>query len=76
MVRAFILVKTSPGEAATVAETVRDQAAVEEAHAVAGQYDVIVEAIGQEVYDVVDGVATGLRNVTGVADTRTYICLE
>ncbi|WP_159903532.1 Lrp/AsnC ligand binding domain-containing protein [Salinirussus salinus] len=76
MVRAFILVKTSPGEAAAVAKAVHDQAAVEEAHVVAGQYDVIVEAVGEEVYDVIDGVATGLRDVTGVADTRTYICLE
>lgn len=76
MVRAFILVKTNPGEAATVVEAVRGQGAVEEAHVVAGQYDIIVEAVGGEVYDVIDGVATGLRDVAGVADTRTYICLE
>jgi len=76
MVRAFVLVKTAPGDAADVVESVRGQSAVEEAHVVAGEYDIVVEALAGEVYDIIDGVATGLRDVSGVADTRTYICLE
>ena len=78
MVRAFVLVKTetAPGEAAGVVESVRGKSAVREAHVVAGEYDIVVEALAGEVYDIIDGVATGLRSVSGVADTRTYICLE
>jgi DNA-binding Lrp family transcriptional regulator len=49
---------------------------VEEAHIVAGQYDIIVEVTADEVYDVMHSVATGIRDLDGVADTRTYISLE
>ena len=42
----------------------------------AGQYDIIVEAVGEEVYDLMHGVATQLRDIDGVADTKTYICLD
>jgi DNA-binding Lrp family transcriptional regulator len=76
MASAFIMVKTAPGEATAIAEATRGRSGVREAHIVAGEYDIIVEADGEEVYDVIDGVATGLRDADGVADTRTYVCLE
>ncbi|PSQ04872.1 ArsR family transcriptional regulator [Halobacteriales archaeon QS_5_68_33] len=44
--------------------------------AVAGRYDIIVEAVGEEVYDLMHGVATQLRDIDGIADTKTYICLD
>ena len=45
-------------------------------HVVAGQYDVIAEVQGEEVYSVIHAVATDLTSLDGVVDTRTYICLE
>ncbi|MFC7132531.1 MULTISPECIES: Lrp/AsnC ligand binding domain-containing protein [Salinibaculum] len=76
MVRAFIMVKTSAGKSADLQEALTDIDGVQEAHVVAGQYDIIAEATGEEVYDVIHGVATEARNLDGVVDTRTYICLE
>jgi len=76
MVRAFIMVKTTAGKSAELQESVAAIAGVEEAHVVAGQYDIIIEAAGEEVYDVIHSVATDVRDLDGVADTRTYICLE
>ena len=76
MVRAFIMVKTSAGKSADLQESITGLEGVQEAHVVAGQYDIVVEAEGEEVYDVIHGVATGVRELDGVADTRTYICLE
>jgi len=76
MVRAFIMVKTAAGKSEELLSAIRDEDGVEETHIVAGKYDIIVEAVGQEVYDVMQSVATGIRNMGGVADTRTYICLE
>lgn len=76
MVRAFIMVKTTAGESATVCDLIREMGAVLEAHVVAGQYDIIVEAEGKEVYEVIHAVATDLTELNGVVDTRTYICLE
>lgn len=76
MVRAFIMVKTTAGKSADLQSSIADIEGVQEAHVVAGQYDIIAEAVGEEVYDVIHGVATRVRELDGVVDTRTYICLE
>lgn len=76
MVRAFIMVKTAAGKSAALREQIEEMEAVLEAHVVAGEYDIIVEAMGEEVYEVIHTVATDLTSLEGVVDTRTYICLE
>ncbi len=76
MVRAFIMVKTAAGKSADLREDIDGVEGVLEAHVVAGQYDLITEAEGEEVYDVIHSVATDVRDLDGVVDTRTYICLE
>lgn len=76
MVQAFIMIKTAAGESAAVREQVLAMEPVLEGHVVAGQYDVIAEVQGGEVYEVIHAVATDLTSLDGVVDTRTYICLE
>jgi DNA-binding Lrp family transcriptional regulator len=75
MVKAFIMVKTAAGKSEELVATIQDITGVDEAHIVAGQYDIIVEASSEEVYDLMHSVATELRAIDGVADTKTYICL-
>ncbi len=76
MVRAFIMVKTTAGKSADLQERIESIDGVLSAAVVAGQYDIIVEAEGEEVYAVIHTVATEVRDLEGVVDTRTYICLE
>jgi DNA-binding Lrp family transcriptional regulator len=76
MVRSFIMVKTAAGKSTALLGDITATDGVEEAHVVAGQYDIITEATGEEVYDVIHRVATSIRDLDGVVDTRTYICLE
>ena len=76
MVRAFVMTKTTAGKSEVLQEQIADLAGVLEAHVVAGQYDIIAEAEGEEVYTVMHEVATRIRELDGVADTTTYICLE
>ena len=76
MVRAFIMVKTAAGKSAELQNRIREMEAVLDAHVVAGQYDIIVEAEAEEVYNVIHTVATDLSELDGVVETRTYICLE
>jgi DNA-binding Lrp family transcriptional regulator len=76
MVRAFIMVKTAAGKSADLQNRIREMDAVLDANVVAGQYDIIVEAEAEEVYDVIHTVATEITEFEGVVDTRTYICLE
>jgi len=75
MVRAFIMVKTAAGKSEGLLTTIRDIEGIEEAHIVAGQYDIIAEAVSDEVYDLMHNVATEIRDIDGVAGTKTYICL-
>jgi len=76
MVRAYIMVKTAAGKSEDLLERTRGLVGIEEAHIVAGKYDIIVEVTAEEVYDVLHSVATDIRDLDGVADTRTYITLE
>jgi len=76
MVNAFILVKTVAGKSTEIQERIHGTESVLEAHVVAGQYDVVVEAEAEEVYAVIDTVTTDLRELDGIVDTRTYICLD
>ena len=76
MVLAFIMVKTTAGKSEELQDSIAALEGVVEAHVVAGEYDIIVEAEGPEVYAVMHDVATKIRDLTGVADTKTYICLE
>lgn len=76
MVRAFIMVKTAAGKSADLQSQIGEVDGILDAHVVAGQYDIIAEAEGEEVYTVIHTVATDLHDLDGVVDTRTYICLE
>lgn len=70
------MVKTATGTSAELQDSIRDMHGVVDARVVAGKYDIIVEAEGEEVYSVIHTVATDVRELDGVTDTRTYICLE
>jgi DNA-binding Lrp family transcriptional regulator len=76
MVRAYIMVKTAAGKSEELLDRARGLAGVDEAHIVAGKYDIIVEVSAEEVYDVLHSVATAIRDLDGVVDTRTYFSLE
>lgn len=76
MVRAFVMIKTAAGKSEVLLESIRAVEGVDEAHIVAGQYDIIAETTGEGVYDVMQSVSADIRALDGVSDTRTYICLE
>jgi DNA-binding Lrp family transcriptional regulator len=76
MVRAFMMVTTEAGSSADLQRQIQNIGAVVEANVVAGQYDIIVEVEGESVNSAIHAVATDLRDLGGVTDTRTYICLD
>ena len=76
MVQAFVTMTADTGRVEALHETVRELGGVVEANIVAGDYDVIIEAEAEEVYDVIDAVATEVRSLEDVVDTKTYVCLE
>jgi DNA-binding Lrp family transcriptional regulator len=76
MVRAFVMIKTGPGESEGLVGDIRALAHVTEAHIVAGAYDIIAEVETEEVYDVLQAASTEIQGFTGVTDTKTYISLQ
>lgn len=76
MVHAFIMVRTAAGVAQEVRDSIGDLGSVAECHVVAGEYDVIVEAQGEEVYDILSAAAADIQGVQGVEETKTYVSLS
>ena len=76
MVHAFVMIKTGPGESEGLLKTIRALENVAEAHVVAGDYDIIVEADAAEVYEVLSTASTGIQSLEPVMDTKTYIAMD
>lgn len=76
MVHAYVLVRTDVGGSAGVVEAIRDFDPVNEAHIVAGDWDLVVELNAPEVYDILSTTADRIGSLAGVTDTRTYVSLE
>lgn len=76
MVHAFIMVTTGAGASQEVRTALRDLDPVEEAHVVAGKFDVIVEVDGTEVYDILRTASNDIQSVPGVDETKTYVSLS
>lgn len=76
MVHAFIMVKAAAGRSEDLLASIREQERVTEAHVVAGDFDIVVEADAEEVYDVLQTASSGISGVEGVADTKTYMSID
>lgn len=76
MVHSFVMVKTAAGNIQRVLDSIEDLDGVEEAHVIAGDYDIIVEVEGKDVQESIRTVSTDVRELKGIVDTRTYIALE
>ncbi|PSQ42005.1 ArsR family transcriptional regulator [Halobacteriales archaeon SW_7_68_16] len=75
MVRAYVMIDAVAGESEALIAGVRECRGVEEAHIVAGDHDIIAELEVDQVYEVLNTVSTGIRNLDAVADTKTYVSL-
>lgn len=75
MVNAIVSIIVGAGAAETVAEHLRDVTGVDEAHVVAGSYDVIAEVSGEAVYDILRVVSTEIGGLEGVRASRTYVVI-
>lgn len=76
MVHGFIMVKTAAGASEGLIDPIQQSGGVTEANVVAGDWDIIVEADGEEVYDVLQISSTSISGLDGVEDTKTYVALD
>jgi DNA-binding Lrp family transcriptional regulator len=76
MVHAFIMVKTSAGKSERLVDDIQGLEDVQEAHVVAGDWDVIVEVETEEVYDVLHTAVSDVQDLGGVTETKTYFSMD
>jgi DNA-binding Lrp family transcriptional regulator len=76
MVHGFIMVKTDVGASEGLLDPIRQSNGVTEANIVAGDWDIIVEADGEEVYDVLQVASMAISSLEGVDETKTYVALD
>lgn len=75
MVHAYVLVKTGAGASSSVVEALAAFDAIDEAHVVAGEYDLILEVDADAVDGLVSFVSGEIQALEGVLDTKTYVAL-
>jgi len=76
MVHAVIMVRTGPAASEDVRQSISAIDGVVDAHVVAGDFDIIAEVEGGEVYDVLSTASTDIQALDGVEDTKTYVSLN
>lgn len=75
MVHAFVMVLTAAGASDTLRGEIAAVEGVEEAHVVAGDWDLVVELGGGEMQEVLHAVVGEIQGFADVTDTKTYIAL-
>ena len=76
MVKAFILIDTSPGKAKEVAQKLRAVAGVVYAHTVTGPHDIIMLVESADVSSLGELVVHSIQSVTGVNRSLTSIVAD
>lgn len=75
MVHAFVMVETAAGSAERLLDSLESVEGVDDAHIVAGNYDIIAEVEATEVYEILETVSNEFHGLEGVTDTKTYIAM-
>jgi DNA-binding Lrp family transcriptional regulator len=76
MVKAFILIDTSPGKAKEVTGKIRQVAGVSSAHAVTGPHDIIAVVEAGDVSALGELVVQKIQSVVGVNRSLTSIVAD
>lgn len=76
MAQAYVMVVTAAGTSPKLLPRITALDHVTEAHVIAGDFDVMVEAEAEEMSDIMSVVTHDLQQLDGVGHTRTYVVLE
>lgn len=76
MVHAVIMIRTGPTASQAVRDAIATAEGVVDVHVVAGEFDVIAEIDGDEVYEVLDTATSTIQDTEGVEETKTYVALS
>jgi len=70
------MVDTAVGASEELLGPISEATGVTAANIIAGDWDMIVEADGEEVYDILQVASSMISGMEGVEDTKTYVALD
>jgi DNA-binding Lrp family transcriptional regulator len=73
MIKAYVLVVTSPGDTRGVLNTIKEIPGVVEIHEVMGPYDIVVEIEVESLSDVPSILSDKIRTVPGIESTTSLV---
>lgn len=73
MIKAYVLVVTTPGETRTVALALKDTPSVTEVHEVMGPYDIVAEVEVEQLTDVPAVIIEQIRAIGGIQSTTSLV---
>ncbi len=73
MVKAYVLIVTSPGATRRVAMALRELPGISEVHEVMGPYDVVAELQTDSLTDIPPLLADTIRTMEGVQSTTSLV---
>lgn len=60
----------------TIGKQIANLARVEEVHLIAGEYDILLKARAKNIEDLGEFVTKELKEIDGVGNSRTFVCLN
>ncbi len=73
MIKAYVLVVTSPGATRRVAVALRKLPSISEVHEVMGPYDVVAELETESLTDIPPILADTIRTMDGIQSTTSLV---
>lgn len=76
MVRAYVLISTSPGKAIDVVSRMVDQEGIIQADAITGEYDCIAQIEASDVAGIGSLIVEKIQRIDGVFKTVTCLAVQ
>lgn len=73
MVKAYVLIVTSPGATRRVAHAVKELRYVAEVHEVMGPYDIVAEIETESLQEIPGLLAEQIRTIDGIQSTTSLV---
>lgn len=73
MVKAYVLIVTTPGHTRAVTDAIRDIPHVSEIHEVMGPYDIVVELEADELTEIPPILTERIRTLEGIQSTTSLV---
>lgn len=73
MVKAYVLIVTTPGQTRAVADALRDVPHVQSINEVMGPYDVVVELVADELTAIPIVLTEQIRTIEGIQSTTSLV---